>query len=129
MKNQPVAVTQPITFCAFAAVCLWGCDMKVKIDEKKDKAIELANKLIATNKLNIIIASHGWQLFEDIVSQIDFWNQHISKCLLDDNKNISLNDDFKSKAKFYSSLLEEIGNKLKYQSYLTQEEIKTILKK
>lgn len=103
--------------------------MKVKIDEKKDKAIELANKLIATNKLNIIIASHGWQLFEDIVSQIDFWNQHISKCLLDDNKNISLNDDFKSKAKFYSSLLEEIGNKLKYQSYLTQEEIKTILKK
>lgn len=29
MKNQPVAVTQPITFCAFPAVCLWGCDMNI----------------------------------------------------------------------------------------------------
>lgn len=129
MKNQPVTVTQPITFCVFPAVCLWGCDMKAIFDNKKDKAVRIANNLINTKDLHKTIISHGYQSFDDIASQIDFWNQHISNCLLDDNKNISLNDNFKNSAKFYCFILEEIGNKLKDQSYLLKEELKAILGK
>ncbi len=103
--------------------------MKVIFDDKKDVAIKLANSLINTNDLHKTITLYGCQSFDDIASQIEFWNQHISNCLLDDNKNISLNDNFKNNTKFYYFLLEEIGNKLKDQSYLFKEEIKAILGK
>lgn len=73
--------------------------------------------------------SHGYQSLDDISSQIDFWNQHIYNCLLDDNKNIQFNEEFKIKTKFYCFLLEEIGSKLKDQSYLFKEEFKAITRK
>lgn len=103
--------------------------MKVIFDDKKQRAIDLAKDLINTNEFKKTIISHGYQSLDDISSQIDFWNQHIFNCLLDDNKNISLNEEFKNKAKLYCFLLEEIGNKLKVQSSLFKEEFKAILRK
>lgn len=127
MKNQPVAVTQPITFCAFPAVCLWGCDMKTDFIKKND-AVKLAKRLINSAELNETIVRYGYKGFDDISSQIDFWNQHIYNCLLDNNKNISLNEEFKNKAKFYCLFLEEVGDILKTQSLLWKEEPETVLK-
>ncbi|EID2121119.1 hypothetical protein WD144_002029 [Salmonella enterica] len=130
MKNQPVAVTQPITFCAFPAVCLWGCDMKPEVDFiKKNKAAELADKLINSAELNETITRHGYQEFDDISSQIDFWNQHISNCLVDDNKNISFNNEFKTKVEFYCYFLDEISSILRNQSHLFKEDPASVLKK
>ncbi|EMN7478651.1 hypothetical protein WB926_005293 [Salmonella enterica] len=130
MKNQPAAVTQPITFCAFPAVCLWGCDMKPEIDFiKKNKAAELANRLINSAELNEIIVRRGYQEFDDISSQIDFWNQHISNCLVDNNKNISFNNEFKTKAEFYCFFLEEISIILRNQSHLFKENPMSVFKK
>lgn len=130
MKNQPVAVTQPITFCAFPAVCLWGCDMKPEVDFiKKNKAAELADKLINSAELNKTITRHGYQEFDDISSQIDFWNQHISNCLVDDNKNISFNNEFKTKVEFYCYFLDEISSILRNQSHLFKEDPASVLKK
>ncbi|ENV2800686.1 hypothetical protein ACFJQS_001859 [Salmonella enterica] len=127
MKNQPVAVTQPITFCPFPAVCLRGCDMKADFTEKNN-AVKLAKRLINSEKLNETILYHGYQEFDDVASQIDFWNQHISSCLLDNNKNISLNEEFKTKAKFYCLLLDEVGNILKNKSHSWKSDFKAIIK-
>ncbi|EJV4027756.1 hypothetical protein N6E00_004098, partial [Salmonella enterica] len=117
MKNQPVAVTPQITFYAFPAVCLWGCDMKPEVDFiKKNKAAELAKELINGAGINKTIVRHGYQEFDDVSSQIDFWNQHISNCLVGNNKNISFNHEFKTKAEFYCSFLEEVSSILRNKS-------------
>ncbi|HFW3715999.1 TPA: hypothetical protein ACIBKF_005474 [Salmonella enterica subsp. enterica serovar 6,7:y:-] len=95
---------------------------------KKNDAVKLAKRLINSAELNETIVRYGYKGFDDISSQIDFWNQHIYNCLLDNNKNISLNEEFKNKAKFYCLFLEEVGDILKTQSLLWKEEPETVLK-
>ncbi|EJT5019767.1 hypothetical protein NS966_002799 [Salmonella enterica] len=101
--------------------------MKADFTEK-DEAIELARMLIHSAELNKTILHHGCKKFDDVASQIDFWNQHISSCLLDNNKNISLNEEFKTKAKFYCLLLEGIGDILKSKSHSWKSDFKEIIK-
>lgn len=101
----------------------------MKIDfTKKNDAANFAERLINSAKLNETIMRRGYKEFDDISSQINFWNQHISNCLLDDNKNISLNEEFKNKARFYYFFMEEIGSILKAQSLLWKEEPGEVLK-
>ncbi|EBG6096742.1 hypothetical protein FI847_09305 [Salmonella enterica] len=103
--------------------------MKPEVDFiKKNKAAELAKELINSAGLNKIIVRHGYQGFDDISSQIDFWNQHIYNCLVN-NKNISFNNEFKTKAEFYCYFLDEISSILRNQSHLFKENPMSVFKK
>ncbi|MGU7119117.1 hypothetical protein ACV2HG_24785 [Salmonella enterica subsp. enterica serovar Pomona] len=104
--------------------------MKPEVDFiKKNKATELAKELINNASLNKTIVRHGYQEFDDVSSQIDFWNQHISNCLVGNNKNISFNNDFKTKAEFYCYFLEEVSSILRNQSHLFKEDPTSVFKK